>query len=693
MSHPELSDPEIARLLPRTWDPFLGRFGRLTQVQREAIPEILGGGDVLVCAPTATGKTEAVCAPLIERHLSRTDPWRIVYVSPTRALVNDLAARLSGPMQQLGVRVTRRTGDHKDSLKGPAMVIITTPESLDSLLCRGRRGADDHVLFGVDAVVLDEVHLLFGSPRGEQVRWLLERLRRVIAQAARQGATGSDSLQVVALSATVQEPSDIASTFLRSAVTVTVGGGRTIEAVSPDVQIPAPELALPAYLRGTARGEKVLVFSNARRRVDQLSSALATTLAPLGYHVHAHHGSLSQAVREETETAARDYDKVVVCATSTLEIGIDIGDIDLVVLDGPAPDLPGLLQRVGRGNRRTSQTRVMACAGSLGESIVHAAMIDAVRSGWLGPSQRGPQYAVAVQQIASYIFQSPMGSRSLPAVEDFVRCVIPELDAGALARHLVDQGDLALRGGRISLGEQWLEATLRGEIHSTIEARVGVAVEDDTTGMKLAHGVRGHTGRGMQMAGRLLEVSGWDDFRIRVRSADRPENAAGEWSYVSSRWLFGPGQPQSIRRFLGLAETDWPVLVHSSSLQAFHFGGGRRKAVLRLAMQTDRVGPFPVDEWTLTLPQGRAVKPRRLTGVRATALASQLTDLGKLGQLERDLARPQANSRLPVDVRQAEIRGWLNLDAEVEAINASRFVEVADEDVSRALEALLDRRP
>jgi len=122
-------DRELAGVLSRTWSPFFARFGRLTEVQRQAIAPILGGGNVLVCASTAAGKTEAACAPMVEARLGKGEPWFILYVAPTRALVNDLQERLWKPLQQLSVRTVRRTGDHKDSLEKRPSVIVTTPES------------------------------------------------------------------------------------------------------------------------------------------------------------------------------------------------------------------------------------------------------------------------------------------------------------------------------------------------------------------------------------------------------------------------------------------------------------------------------------------------------------------------------------------------------------------------------------
>jgi len=141
--------------------------------------------------------------------------------------------------------------------------------------------------------------------------------------------------------------------------------------------------------RGLNHPEKVLVFSNARRRVDLLAADVRPRLVALGYEVRATTAvSQGQSARRR-KRRSRPKKRSSCLQTSTLEIGIDIGDVDLVVLDGPAPDVPALLQRIGRGNRRTNKTRVMTCAGSLAEVLIHAAMVEAARDGALDPSTAG----------------------------------------------------------------------------------------------------------------------------------------------------------------------------------------------------------------------------------------------------------------------------------------------------------------
>lgn len=674
------ADAQIASALRLTWQPLFGRFGSLTPTQRASIPAILDGQDLLLCAPTASGKTEAVCAPLVERSLEAVTPTSILYVSPTRALVNDLAERLRPRLALIGVPVVRRTGDHHEPIPNTGAVIVTTPESFDSLLCRGRREPIGHDLASVQAAVLDEVHLLFGSARGEQLRWLLERLRRLRVHAHREGWVRSPSLQVVALSATVPDPSAIARAYLRGGVVVTVGGGRTIEAIAPSTDVPSPEMAIPAYLRTLRQPEKLLVFSPARRRVDELAVLLREEVGPLGYSVHAHHGSLSAGAREHAEAAARTDSKVIICATSTLEIGIDIGDVDLVILDGPAPDVPALLQRIGRGNRRSGRTRVMACSGSSAEAIVQAAMIDAARNGLLGEKETGPQFAVARQQIASYIYQSPRLRRSRGAIHDLIISVEPRLDAEGLVSHLAASGELRADRDDLFLGQSWMDLTTKGEIHSNIEAPRGVQVVDVHSGEVIASQVRDQIGRGLKTGGRLLEVTRWERFQIHVRDATSESRAAGEWSYVSGKWMEGSGQPQAVRAYLGIGPDTWPMVRLEDRTCVFHFGGGRRRAVLEVLLPG-----FSVNGWYVELPGHGIDKPSRLEAARADEVRAIVSEPNRLDHFDRILARPRANASLPVRERVHEVTEWLALDAEIDAIRGSCWQVIPPGPTNRAL--------
>ena len=181
------SDRELVERLGKAGSAFFGqRFHSLTEIQRQAIPPILDGRSVLLTAATASGKTEALFAPLVARasasQASSTSNIRLLVVAPTRALVNDLFARLERPLADLGWQCGRQTSDHRDKRKKPD-VLITTPESFDSMLVRDGQSENGrfsgHLLAHVQGVFIDEVHLFDGTSRGDQLIWLLRRLGKI----------------------------------------------------------------------------------------------------------------------------------------------------------------------------------------------------------------------------------------------------------------------------------------------------------------------------------------------------------------------------------------------------------------------------------------------------------------------------------------------------------------------------------
>ena len=167
----------------------------------------------------------------------------------------------------------------------------------------------------------------------------------------------------------------------------------------------------------------------------------------------------------------------------------------------------------------------------------------------------------------------------------------------------------------------------------------------------------------------------WDDYRLHVRSVKRESDAEGDWSYVSRKWITGPGQPQSVRRYLGLEPDEWPVVVKDGVPVVFHFGGARRKAVLDLVLGEAGAASAKVTPWQLSLASGGAEKPEALSASVAHVLAAELSDPELVYELEKTLGRPYANARLPDEDRAREIAGWLRLEDEVAAINRARWVE------------------
>ena len=660
-------DRALSRELRISWDAFFARFGRLTEVQRLAIPPILAGEDVLITSATASGKTEAACAPLVERFISSAEPWTILYISPTRALVNDLYERLKLPTERLRLSLARRTGEHKSSGNEHSNILLTTPESLDSLLCRGRTKTG-HRLASVCAVVLDEIHLLHGNPRGEQVAWLLGRLEKLRKFAAEKGWSKHQDFQRVALSATVGAPQSILSRYLPGGQVVSVPGSRAIEVVGDTVHT-ALEPVLRSHLE-EGLDQKVLVFCNARRRVDDLTNSLRSILHGLGFQVEAHHGSLSQKLREENEKKIKLADKMVLCSTSTLEIGVDIGDIDLVVLDGPPPDVSAFLQRIGRGKRRTNITRVLLTGKTAKDRLLLESTLHCARQGLLFAENRGECYGVGAQQLASYIFQAPKHTRSAQSLSRFLRDQKPELEEAGLIDFWVQRGELIRNNDSVYLGEFWTECSRSGAIHSNIEAPMGLTAIDDKTGMKLATNLLVNGKGQIGLAGKKLNIHSQEGRKVVVQQSQRSTPDA-KWNYLSSlRGHKSFDLPLTLRAYLGLAEDDWPVIIAGSEIHIFHLSGPQIALILRICREI-----LPeieqADEFSIIV--NKASKPQSLMSLEPDFIHRKIAL--ELGLLEHKLGRPYANELLPTSVRLAEVTSWLKVEQCVSAIRLSRWVQ------------------
>ena len=332
-----------------------------TPIQEMAWPVLARGGDALLVAPTGTGKTEAALFPLLGERLDRpSPPVSLIYVTPLRALNRDLEGRIASLVKALGLRAGVRHGDTPGSVrtrqaKDPPDVLITTPETLQLLITGKllRRG-----MVSVQTVVVDEVHELASSDRGAQLMVTLERLDTVAGRPVRR----------IGLSATVGNPREMAQYLSphREATVLHVPSPRSIElevrmggegaiTVSADLRASLKvdqELfeALLSVHRAIREHRSTLVFVNTRPTAEALAARLRRLDPELPIAVH--HGSLSREVREEAENAFREGSLRALVATSSLELGIDVGVADHVVQFGSPHQVSRLLQRVGRSGHR-----------------------------------------------------------------------------------------------------------------------------------------------------------------------------------------------------------------------------------------------------------------------------------------------------------------------------------------------------
>ena len=331
-----------------------------TEIQRIAIPKVLEGGNLLLIAPTGSGKTEAVMLPVLEKLAEMGESGRkgirVLYITPLRALNRDMLRRMTVIAGELGISVAVRHGDTPQSererqSKIPPQMLITTPETFQ-LLFLGRRLRKG--LENVRWVIIDEIHELAEDERGAQLAVGLERLANVAGR----------EVQRIGLSATVGTPEEIAR-FLS-------GAGRSAEIVSPKMskrmEITIHSTAGGLKLKDDSGDEKenLRLLSLCRGIIEKHASTLffvntrdsaewlAATFRMLddGFPVGIHHGSLSKEVRVQMEDDFKaGHLKALIC-TSSLELGIDVGRADYVIQYNSPRQVTRIVQRVGRAGHR-----------------------------------------------------------------------------------------------------------------------------------------------------------------------------------------------------------------------------------------------------------------------------------------------------------------------------------------------------
>ena len=380
---------------------FLGRFGSPTEPQEQGWPEILAGRTTLISAPTGSGKTLSAFLICIDRLVRKAldgslhDRTEVLYVSPLKALGNDIQKNLEGPLGEIlalaaergllmpEIRTAVRTGDkqakeRREMLKRPPHILVTTPESLYILLTADRSRA---ILHDVQTVIVDEIHAVADDKRGAHLAISLERLDRIAGSPTRIG-----------LSAT-QKPIELVAHFLTGAnrpapAVVNIGHRRKMDLA---VEVPPSELGPVAsnemwgeiYDRLAALAlehRSTLIFVNTRRLAERLALHLSERLGE--DQVAAHHGSLARKLRLAAERKLKNGEIRALVATASLELGIDIGNVDLVCQINSPRAISVALQRVGRaGHWRGAIPKGRLFATTRDDLVECAATVHAIKTG------------------------------------------------------------------------------------------------------------------------------------------------------------------------------------------------------------------------------------------------------------------------------------------------------------------------
>ncbi len=346
------------------------KWNELREVQEASLSAVSAGADILVLAPTAGGKTESAFLPVIDAILKNpTGKLSAVYLSPLKALINDQTERVVGLANRAGLEVAVQHGDIKEADRWKFQtgeepdILLTTPESLEVLL--GGKDAK-HVFSTLRFVIIDEIHAFIETSRGVHLRCLLDRL----------SASSKQHIIRIGLSATVGNPEE-----LLAWMSDTGRKKQLVRIPSPPAKKAFSFTVNPDFFSridaaaDAARGKKSLIFVESRSLAERLVEPLRERLST----VHLHHSAVSSEDRRAAEASfAADGETCVIC-TSTLELGIDIGSLDLVVQFGPVLSVSSFLQRLGRTGRRgkTAQMTFIlrnSCELLAAVSAVEAAM-------------------------------------------------------------------------------------------------------------------------------------------------------------------------------------------------------------------------------------------------------------------------------------------------------------------------------
>lgn len=425
----------------------------LRPLQAAAAEPVRSGADCMLIAPTAGGKTEAAVFPLLSSMVQ--EQWQglsVLYVTPLRALLNNLNPRITRYGDWLGRRVGIWHGDVGDTarkriLTEPPDILLTTPESLEAMLV-SRRVDHDRLFTGLRAIVVDELHSFAASDRGWHLLGVLARLERLAGR----------PIQRIGLSATVGNPQEIGR-WLQSGEAQGDVGARELRLVSEEATAtaPQPEVLLD-YVGSVAnaakvvaslhRGEKRLVFCESRR----VSEQLAFELRDMGVETFVSHSSLSAEERRRSEWAFAEGQNTVIVATSTLELGIDIGDLDRVIqIDAPRT-VASFLQRLGRTGRRSGTSRNALFLATSSDAFLEAAgLLLLWKRGFVEPITPPPHPRhLTAQQLLALALQE--GSYGANTWREWWGTLALMDDGDEVLAYLRDEGFLVDDGGLLMIG-------------------------------------------------------------------------------------------------------------------------------------------------------------------------------------------------------------------------------------------------
>jgi ATP-dependent Lhr-like helicase len=584
------SENPIDRLHPALQHHIVNTLGwrNLRPLQRQAIQPLISGANAILVAPTAGGKTEAALFPILSRLLE--EDWRgltVLYVCPLKALLNNLAQRLEFLAELLGRRVRVWHGDvtepfRREIRRSPPDLLLTTPESLESLLISAK-SVPTSFFAGVRVAIVDEVHNFAASDRGWHLLAVLSRIE----------ALTKAPIQRIGLSATVGNPQELLAWISPA--------GRPGQVIAPPAESAhagtevtidfvgnldnAAEVIASLY-----RGQKRLVFSDSRVRVEELAQALRER----GVETYVSHSSLGVKERREAERAFAEGSNCVIVSTSTLELGIDVGDLDRVIqIDAPS-SVASFLQRLGRTGRRPGTQRSCLFLATSPDGLLRAAaLVELWKQGYVEPvvPPAFPVHLLAQQLMALVLQQRGLGvgewERALGVF--MAQAGLQQHHGHELLAYLINRGILVAQDGLVffgPLGEQtygyrhFMDLLVSFVGESLLTVLYGRFEVGQVVPLALSADIRQN---GLLLAGRawqILEID-WDRRRVQVE----PLKGRGKVRWQGEAMPLGHRLSRECRRILTteLMAAEWTRRARESLQDLrdeFYFLDGDRTVIV-----------------------------------------------------------------------------------------------------------------
>jgi len=640
----------------------------LRPVQDLAGEAILDGKNAVVLAPTAGGKTEASMFPAIANLVERpVEGVGVIYIAPIKALLNNQEERLGTYTEMVGLKRFVWHGDVSDGekrafVKEPTELLMTTPESLEVMLLSPRVPAEK-LFADLRMVVIDEVHAVAGTERGAHLMSVIERLRKCT----------SNDIQRVGLSATVGNPQQILEWIQGTSGREGVVVDPPKVAARRDLRVSLHEhlVDLAAEAGRRAAGAKSLFFCQSRA----LTEAVAERMRGQGTEVFVHHGSVSKEERHAAEDKFHHGSNACVVCTSTLELGIDVGDLDLVFQANAPSTVSSFMQRMGRTGRRAGQTANTCFLCEDDEGVLQAvALVELARAGWVEPVQMNRRcWPVMVHQLFAMTLQFGAVSaercwEQLRLVPDFEEITRPEFDR--MIDHMLRTEFLFESGGMLSIGTRAERVFGRRnfmELYAVFSSPVLYRVQT-ANGRELGSLEQGFVDRLVEeMSAFLLAGRGWlvehvnhADKLVRVREAPRGQKPA--WGgYVPA--LLGFEICQRMKQVLTDAEAvpyvdaagmralqarreelgdtlrrDFALQSDGDEVRWWTFAGGKINHTIKYALEVSQGWRVIADNFSL-----------RISGAGATdgAVRAAVAELSRSGFWEKPETRQALLAKLP----------------------------------------------